>query len=425
VHARTHDVPTSRSAPADVDDQHEKTTEAQALAADAHALVASNDVLELLRADLRKRRFAGDSRNVELLYLALTSRLLDHPVSVLVKGPAGAGKNATLEQALRYIPTDGYIARSYVSAKALFYASESFKHKMLVFSEGHALAEGEMAGIVRTLLSEGRLVYEVTDRDNRTTETLTQEGPTGLITTTTLGALESELETRCLSTTVLDTAEQTRAVLLAIADGETTRSTPSEVDPAWHAFQEHVAALDNRVRVPFAPALADLVDPRAVRMRRDFQKILSLVKAHALLHQANRSRDEEGVLLAEIDHDYQAVYRLTHTLFAEAVERTVSRETRETVIAVRDLLADGKVTTARLASALQIDPSSARRRLDRAIDQGFVINAARRGAPRLLTLGEALPDDAAVLPTPQSLKEACMHARAMGADDDGSESATS
>ncbi len=45
---------------------------------------------------------------------------------------------------------------------------------------------------------------------------------------------------------------------------------------------------ERRVAIPFAQALADLVPPKAVRLRRDFGLLLTLIRAHALLHRASR-----------------------------------------------------------------------------------------------------------------------------------------
>lgn len=37
-----------------------------------------------------------------------------------------------------------------------------------------------------------------------------------------------------------------------------------------------------------------MVPAAAVRLRRDFKAILNLIRAHALLHQASRERDDKG-----------------------------------------------------------------------------------------------------------------------------------
>jgi hypothetical protein len=67
--------------------------------------------------------------------------------------------------------------------------------------------------------------------------------------------------------------------------------------------------------------------------------VRSLIKAHAILHQATRERDTEGRLIATLD-DYNAVRELVGEVVSEAVEGTVSAATKETVKAVNDLHKD-------------------------------------------------------------------------------------
>ena len=60
------------------------------------------------------------------------------------------------------------------------------------------------AYFVRSLLSEGRLKYEVTIRTKEegfVTKSIVKEGPTGLIFTTTKYRIHGENETRVLSVT--------------------------------------------------------------------------------------------------------------------------------------------------------------------------------------------------------------------------------
>ena len=47
----------------------------------------------------------------------------------------------------------------------------------------------------------------------------------------------------------------------------------------------------------------------AVRLRRDHQALLSLIRTHAILHQATRTRDDAGRIIATLD-DYREVYAL-------------------------------------------------------------------------------------------------------------------
>lgn len=91
--------------------------------------------------------------------------------------------------------------------------------------------------LIRSLLSEGRLRYEVVEKTSEGLKPrlIEREGPTGLLVTTTAVKLHPENETRLLSLTVTDTHQQTRDVLAALA-----RWAGGEYPNlgAWHALQE-------------------------------------------------------------------------------------------------------------------------------------------------------------------------------------------
>src|SRR4051794_37174670 len=177
-----------------------------------------------------------------------------------------------------------------MSDRALAYSSEPLRHRHLVIYEAAGMASEFATYLIRSLLSEGRLRYETVEKtqDGLTPKLIEREGPTGLIVTTTSLRLHPENETRMLSLTITDTQNQTAAVFRALARD----SHRSEVDLSrWHALQTWLATGPTRVVIPFGGRLAELMPPVAVRLRRDFKTILMLIRAHALLHQANRECD--------------------------------------------------------------------------------------------------------------------------------------
>jgi hypothetical protein len=111
-------------------------------------------------------------------------------------------------------------------------------------------------------------------------------------------ALHPENETRLLSLGVIDTQEQTRAVMQSLAVDDARNAIDHT---RWHAFQAWLATGERRVSVPFAEKLADLIPPVAVRLRRDFKLLLTLIRAHALLHRETRGRDGQGRVLATLN----------------------------------------------------------------------------------------------------------------------------
>jgi hypothetical protein len=367
-------------------------------------LAHAPSILDAVQIELTRLGLVGERRAAKLVYLAVTSRLLDRPVSVVVKGPSSGGKSFVTESVLKLFPPSAFYALTAMSDRALAYSNEPLKHRHLVIYEAAGMS-GEFATyLIRSLLSEGRLRYETVEKtkDGLAPKVIEREGPTGLVVTTTALRLHPENETRMLSITVTDTPEQTASVFHALAN-----ETRADLDlTGWWALQTWLATGPAAVAVPFAKHLAKLVPPVAVRLRRDFKTVLTLTRAHALLHQATRLKDAGGRIIATLE-DYSAVRALVGDLVASGVEATVRPEVRETVNAVAGLLADGEIEVrqADLRTVLKLDKSAISRRVADALDRGYLRNLEeRKGRPARLLLGDAMPDEMDVLPAPERLQ---------------------
>jgi hypothetical protein len=203
-----------------VHEQKERAEERSEAWGQCADLAQSNCVLDCLDDVLNKLKVIGERLVAKLLYLALTSRLLDRPVSVAVKGPSSGGKSYVTETVLKLFPPSAFHALTGMSERALAYSTEPLKHRYLVIYEAAGMS-GEFASyLIRSLLSEGRLRYETVEKtkDGLVPKVIEREGPTGLIVTTTALRLHPENETRMLSLMVTDTAEQTASVFQALAD---------------------------------------------------------------------------------------------------------------------------------------------------------------------------------------------------------------
>lgn len=386
--------------------QHADATGAVLWAA-CRDLAQAQNILSQFLNDLHHDGLAGEDRLAALLYLSITSRLLDRPVNVAVKGPSSAGKSETVRRVLQFFPASACYALSAMSERALLYGKESLKHRVLMFAEATGATDNDFASyLIRTLLSEGRLRYETVQKDAHgqlTTVLVEREGPTGLLVTTTAITLHAENETRMLSLQVDDSPEQTKAIMRALA--QESRDGHAGIDLGrWHALQEWLAVAQHHVTVPFAPVLAEAIPPVATRLRRDFGMLITLIMTHAMLHQASRARDEAGRVVADVD-DYRAVRELLVDQFAQQVEATCSEIVRETVDTIRRLTpGSNSCSVTAVARALHLDTSTASRRVKAALEQGLVQNLeAKDGRPYKLVLGNPLPEDRQVLPPVEAL----------------------
>ena len=334
-----------------------------------------------------------------------------------------AARAHTLDRVLEFFPDEAVIKFTGMSERALVYRDDDYQHRTLVIYEVTGLQEGKednlAAYFVRSLLSEGRLEYDVTIRGEGgqyTTQRIVKEGPTNLIFTTTRTKVHAENETRVLSLNTDDSTEQTKNVLAALVkEGE------HSVDLAeWRQIQSWLQVAERRVTIPYGKALAELVPPVAVRLRRDFGAVLALIRAHAILHQLTRERDENGRIVATIA-DYAAVRALVAGVISEGIGAGVGEVVRETVEAVRALSAGGGgVMVTDIARKLEIDKSNASRRVRRAADGGYIRNAEdKRGRPGRWIIGDPLPDTLEVLPDPDELRSGAQHATARNPESGG------
>lgn len=367
------------------------------------AIATAPRILEVFTKAYAATGAVGECRIAQTLYLALTSRFLSRPVSVAVKGPSSGGKSFTVESVLRFFPAEAAHCVTALSDRALAYTEADLEHRFLVVFEAAGMV-GEFASyLMRSLLSEGRLVYEVVEKtaNGLRPRRIEKQGPTGLLVTTTAVRLHPENETRLLSLQVTDTPEQTRAVMRALAQ---PAQEALDLMP-WISLQRWLANAEHRVVIPYSAELAERIPPVAVRLRRDFGQLLALIQAHTILHQGTRERDADGRIVATLE-DYIVVRELVVAVIAEGLEATVAPSVRETVKAVETLLAEGRseATVLDIARQLALDKSAASRRIATAVQLGLLRNLEdRRGRPARVCLGDPLPDEVPVLPKAEVL----------------------
>jgi hypothetical protein len=371
-------------------------------------LISDPDILSRFDRAVQDCGLIGEVSNAKIIFLALTSRLFDlpdRPVSIAVKGVSSGGKSFTVETVLRFFPQEAYFARTGMSEHALPYSDENFKNRFIVIYEAVGMHSEAGSYFLRSLLSENQISYETVEKDENgalRARVMTKEGPTGLIVTTTEN-LHPENETRVLSLVVIDSPEQTKAVMAALGERAANGTAAAAGLEQWQAFQAWLAAGERRVAVPYGEAIADLIPPLAVRLRRDFTTLISLIKAHALLHRSNRPVDKDGRIVATVA-DYAAVRGLLFKRFAEGVEATVPPTIRETVAAVGGVGGVGEVSITGLAKILGLDKNSAWHRVKRAIERGYLVNREeKRGMPAKIAIADPLPDEIEILPPVEAL----------------------
>lgn len=380
----------------------ETATKAKVAWQKCESLAREARILDTFAETLARCGVAGEERIVKLLYLQLTSRLMDSPISMVIKGPSAAGKSYVSRQVVRFFPASAYVELTAMSERALVYFEAPLAHRILVLYEAAGLTSDLANYLVRSLVSEGRLRYQtnVPTPHGWQPRLIEREGPTGLLLTTTAVTLHPENETRMLSVPITDSAEQTRQIMRSLA-----KEHKEVVDlTIWHALQDWLTHVARDVTIPYRDVLAEAIPAAGTRLRRDFGLLLQLIRTHAFLQQASRDVAEDGSIVARVE-DYEEVRTLVAPLISEGVEATVNPIVRQTVEAVRTLLenrpqqgAEQGITLKAVAGVLKLDKATVLRRVKLTIHEGYLRNSEPKHRPYRLELGDPLPEETNLLP---------------------------
>jgi hypothetical protein len=373
---------------------------------------------------------------IKLTYVGATSRILKNPINILIKGASSGGKSFTTLHTLKLIGPNFVNELTSSSALSLVYGTDPLAHTVIFLFEANQLhtektdKDSTFAMLVRTLISEGRIVHQTTVEDpnsptGRRVERIVREGPIALITTTT-GELYSENETRMLSWHIHEDREQTAAVMTGIAK-RAIGTVGASIDLAsWHDFQRWIALGPNDAVIPFAQQITDAIKPLMVRFRRDVGSLFSFIKASALLHQAQRQKDAQGRVIATV-----ADYAIAHPIFSKVMAESSGKAVTENVRVVVKLIAEraaaaptkhtgtmrfqrvevaGRASEVTISSeqigiATGLGRSSAYKAVVNAIDLGFLTNnETRPRKPFRLVLQHKLDEaGASLLPDPTTI----------------------
>ena len=257
------------------------------------------NLIARLREAFHQAGIIGEESNTLVAYLAGVSRKLERPLAIIIQSASAAGKTTLMDAVLSFFPEEERVKYSAMTGQSLYYLGETnLKNKILAVVEEAGAERASYA--LKLLQSEGELTIASTGKDPATGKMVTQEyhveGPVMIFLTTTAIDLDEELQNRCLTLAVDESAEQTerihrvqreRRTLAGLLAHEERKDLLAQLRNAQRLLQPlHVVN-------PFAPALTFAT--ARTRNRRDHEKYLTLIDAIALLHQHQRQRGQHIV----------------------------------------------------------------------------------------------------------------------------------
>ena len=310
-------------------------------------LLRDPKLLDRILADFERCGMVGEETNKLASYLAVTSRLLESPLAILVQASSAAGKSALMEAVLAMLPEEQQVQYSAMTGQSLFYMGETdLKHKVLAIVEEEGALRAAYA--LKLLQSEGVLTIASTGKDATTGRLITHqyrvEGPVMLFLTTTAIDLDEELLNRCLVLTVDEDRAQTQAIHRKQREAQTlegllARQDRDEVLKIHRNAQRLLKPLF--VANPYARELTFL--DRQIRTRRDHMKYLTLIRSIALLHQHQRPRKtathrgQEVQYIEVTKEDIATANRLAHEVLGRSLDE-LPPQTRRLLLLIDEMV---------------------------------------------------------------------------------------
>jgi len=305
-------------------------------------------LIDRLREAFHQAGIIGEENNTLVAYLAGVSRKLERPLAIIIQSASAAGKTTLMDAVLSFFPEEDRVKYSAMTGQSLYYLGETnLKHKILAVVEEAGAEKASYA--LKLLQSEGELTIASTGKDPQTGKMVTQEyhveGPVMIFLTTTAIDLDEELQNRCLTLAVDESAEQTGRIHQLQRERRTLAGLIAKAER-----QEILKKLRNAQRLlqtvdvlnPYAPSLTFAT--ARTRNRRDHEKYLTLIDAIALLHQHQREARTlpNGQRYIEVGLDDIA---LANELAPEVLGRSLDElppQTRRLLVHIHHILADGQ-----------------------------------------------------------------------------------
>jgi hypothetical protein len=319
------------------------------------------NLFDRLTKTARRVGVVGEDASFREVYLGASSRFNRRKaLSILRRGSAAAGKNYIIEKMLCLIPEEGLIRVSSASPLSLvYYGGEdenALQHQIIYVAEAQILVErsGEsvLTTMLRSLISEGRIDRQVVvtaPNDVPTTVRVVRHGPVAVLITSARNNVEEELLTRLMISDADESPEQTERVIEAALTDEDNEIYGSEID-RWRDFQRWLA-LDAPydVTIPYRPAILRAISAEQavarnrgekltfqLRMRRDLHSFLTAIETSAILHKAQRNKNEQGRIIATLD-DYQHAHEAFDSGLASLYKKVVPATTIAVVRAIEEM----------------------------------------------------------------------------------------
>jgi hypothetical protein len=308
------------------------------------------DLIDEIDKDITQLGYVRERKNKILIYLVMTSRLMDNPLHSVIISRSSAGKSQLVDIIEDLCPPEDLVSISDLSAQAFYYFGENdLKHKLVVIGERAGSESSEYP--IRELISKKSICKAIPVKDKVTgqikTEQITVHGPISYIETTTHG---EDINQENLSRFFVLGIDESEAQTQRIHEEQKKRMKLEGYIESIHLDkirEKHIYAqrLLRKIHV-FIPYVDKLKFPSSqLKTRRDHQKFLRLIMAIGFLHQYQRKVKKKKIAenkeLAYIEctlSDYRIAYELLKDGILDNTLDDIPRTSKELLTLIKTYL---------------------------------------------------------------------------------------
>jgi hypothetical protein len=264
----------------------------------AKKILGRSDLLDYVSGEALNSRIAGDYKTRKGLVLMSSGVLVSNAnkasYNYMFDSKSGAGKDFITKRVLEIWGKRTVVLHG-VSEKALLYYKTVDKDKDWTW-DGKILFISDISNTTfnsdtyKQFTSEGGGKY-ITVQDQEGKEVEVRGKPINIVTSAT-AYKKQEMDRRFLTSSLDESPEQTRKVMMAHASGKLKTRPVKELVNAFK-FLEVVD-----VEVPYGKSLGDMFSHKHIVMRTMFPRILDIIRASSALYQFQREKNNKGELIA-------------------------------------------------------------------------------------------------------------------------------
>lgn len=280
----------------------------------AFEILKKGNPLKFVVSELSKDYILRE-KELSLCYLLTLMPKLGENFTVIVNGESSVGKSSLVSTILKAIPEAFKLILHSSSSKALLYRNRDLSNMNLWINEFSGAIE--IVELLKGLMTEKEATH-ITVNDSKRGKAFQQysikaEGFVCFITSTR-ETFPDEFSNRAFIINLRANQEIVDAITRLQAEkanGEVKEQCDYET-----LIEIYKDIKQYPVEIPFAKEIQKHLNKNKTRITRDFQKILALIKTHALLNQHQRTI-KDGKIIANQD-DYEAIYEIAE-LICESV----------------------------------------------------------------------------------------------------------